>query len=530
MQVQILGSLVVRNERGSVVDIPGDRQRLLVALLAHRLGQTVPADVLAEAIWGDANVRDLRAALHSLVARVRRALEEGGEHDALRTDPSGYRLDAHRAAVDRSSFERLLGDADDAAPATRAQLLAEALSLWRGRAYDEFADVDELRLEGARLDELRLVAEERYGVALVEAGRPADAVAHLQRLVDAEPFREGPLAALMRALQAAGRQGDALRCFAGYRDRLGEQLGLEPSPALVRLERSIAAEGQGPASWHGPTPFEELRVSYIASGRHPHLRLAVGETGRGHTVVAIPGWVTSLDVFAAHGDPRSALLERLARHHRVVLYDQPGTGLSRGEVTDYSLDGAVADLVAVIEATGGAPVSLLAMSAAGPCAVAVAARRPSLVRDLVLFGTFADPSIAFPDPDFSRALVDIVRARWGRGTAMVAQLFRPGVSDVAAERLGAVLRDSADPVAGTAYLAATFTSDAGPLVASVHQRALVIHYRGDKVVPFAGGEHLASSLPDALFLPLDGGYHLPDVSDIDRLDRAVRGFLEGNTD
>ncbi len=74
----------------------------------------------------------------------------------------------------------------------------------------------------------------------------------------------------------------------------------------------------------------------------------------------------------------------------------------------------------------------------------------------------------------------------------------------------------------------TFTSNAGPLLGSVHQPALVIHYRGDKVVPFAGGEHLARSLPDVRFLPLDGGYHLPDVADVDRLDRAVRGFLDGN--
>ena len=209
----------------------------------------------------------------------------------------------------------------------------------------------------------------------------------------------------------------------------------------------------------------------------------------------IPAWVTSLDVVATHGDPRSALIERLARHFRIVLYDQPGTGLSRRIVTDFTLDGAVADLVGVIEATGGAPVSLLAMSAAGPCAVVTAARRPDLVRDLVLFGTFADPAVAFPDPAFSRAMVDVVRARWGRGTAMVAQLFRPGVSDAAAERLGAVLRESADPPTGAAYLAATFTSDAGPMLSSVHQPALVIHYRGDKVVPFAGGEHSRHRCP-----------------------------------
>jgi pimeloyl-ACP methyl ester carboxylesterase/DNA-binding SARP family transcriptional activator len=519
---------LLRTAGGSAVEVAGDRQRRLLALLAHRLGEAVTADVLTDAIWGAEDLRDPLGALHSLVARVRRVLEDAGGRDVLRTDAAGYRLDAERCSVDAALFEQLLHSATSGSPAARAERLAEAMSLWRGRAYEEFVDVEELRLEGARLDELRLVAEEQYGAALVEAGRAADAVAHLQRLVDAEPFREGPVAALMRALESAGRQGDALRRFANYRERLGDELGLEPSHALVRLERSIAVEPAGPASWHAPRPFEDLRVAYVQSGRDPRLRLAVGEAGQGPTVVSIPAWVTSLDVFAAHGDPRSALLERLARHHRVVLYDQPGTGLSRGDVTDFSLEGAVADLVAVIEATGAAPVTLLAMSAAGPCAVGAAARYPELVQRLVLFGTYADPAVAFPDAAFSRALVDLVRARWGRGTAMLAHLFRPGVSDAGVERLATVLRDSADPAAGAAYLAAAFTSDAGSLLASVRQPVLVIHYRGDKVVPFAGGEHLATRLHDARFLPLEGGYHLPDVADVDRLERAVRAFIDGS--
>ena len=82
-------------------------------------------------------------------------------------------------------------------------------------------------------------------------------------------------------------------------------------------------------------------------------------------------------------------------------------------------------------------------------------------------------------------------------------------------------------MAAEGSMAATFASDATPSLSSVHQPALVIHYRGDKVVPFPGGEHLASSLPNAQFLPLEGGYHLPDVADVDRLERAVRSFLGG---
>jgi pimeloyl-ACP methyl ester carboxylesterase len=147
------------------------------------------------------------------------------------------------------------------------------------------------------------------------------------------------------------------------------------------------------------------------------------------------------------------------------------------------------------------------------------------VRALVLFGTFADPAVAFPDRRFSEALLGVVRARWGRGASMVAQLYRPGVGDEGAARLGTILRDSADADVGVGYLAAVYESDATDVECRVTPPALVIHYRDDKVVPFAGGQHLAASLPDARFVALEGGYHLPDVRDVDRLERLVRSFL-----
>jgi pimeloyl-ACP methyl ester carboxylesterase len=223
-------------------------------------------------------------------------------------------------------------------------------------------------------------------------------------------------------------------------------------------------------------------------------------------------------------DPRSALLERLASTFTVVTYDQPGTGLSRGTVTDFSLDAAVADLRAVVEDAATEPVTLLAVSAAGPTAIALAARHPDLVDRLVLFGTFADPHITFPDPDFSAALVAMIKARWGTGSGMLAQLYRPGASDDAARRLSAILRESADAEAGAAYLAACYESDVSDLLADVHQPALVIHYRGDKIIPFPGGQHLATHLPNAELLPLDGRYHLPDLADAERLTRAITEF------
>jgi pimeloyl-ACP methyl ester carboxylesterase len=417
------------------------------------------------------------------------------------------------------------------APDRTTALLSEAVGLWRGDAYEEFTDIDPLRIEAARLDELRLVAIERFGEALLAEGRADAAIAELERLIEHHPFREQAVATIMRCFHATGRQGDALRAYTSYRRRLADELGLEPSATLRQLDHSIAlGESQEPAvasatgQSDGHATLEAMRVGYIASARHPHLRLAIGTVGDGPPIVAVPAWVTSLDITMSSRDPRSALLERLASTFRVATYDQPGTGLSRGSVTDFSLDAAVADLRAVIENTGDDAVTLLAVSAAGPTAIALAARHPHLVDRLVLFGTFADPHVAFPDPDFSAALVAMVRARWSTGSGMLAQLYRPGASDDAARRLSAILRESADADAGAAYLAACYESDVSDLLAHVRHPALVIHYRGDKIIPFRGGEHLASNLPNAELLPIDGPYHLPDLADADRLTRAITQF------
>jgi pimeloyl-ACP methyl ester carboxylesterase len=242
-------------------------------------------------------------------------------------------------------------------------------------------------------------------------------------------------------------------------------------------------------------------------------------------VVALPGWVSSLEVMASGRDPRSSLLERLARRLEVVLYDRRGTGLSGGEVDDFGLAADLQELRAVVEAAG-APVALLAMSGAGPAAVALAAERPELVSRLVLYGTYADGPAVFTNPELRRLIVGMVRAHWGMGSRLIADLYRPGSSDEAARHLARVLRDSADREVAARYLEAVYDADAAALLPRVRAPALVLHYRGDRVVPFAGGRQLAATLPQATFLPLDGAFHMPDAADLDRVVEAVTAFVD----
>jgi pimeloyl-ACP methyl ester carboxylesterase len=175
----------------------------------------------------------------------------------------------------------------------------------------------------------------------------------------------------------------------------------------------------------------------------------------------------------------------------------------------------------------GTPVNVLAMSQAGPVAIALAARRPDLVHRLVFLGTYADGTAVFTRPDLNAALVAMVRSHWGLGSTLFAGLYRPDATEGAAHHLGMVLRDSADRDVAAGYLEAVYGVDVTDLLPQVVAPSLVVHYRGDRLVPFEGGRHLAHSLPHATLVPLEGRFHLPDARDLHRVVTEIASFITG---
>ncbi|HXV94751.1 MAG TPA: alpha/beta fold hydrolase, partial [Pseudonocardia sp.] len=504
-------------------------------------GRVVAADTLAEALFADRPPANPAAALHSQVSRLRQVLGP-----ALHSEPLGYGVQVEPQRFDAARFERLRAQAR-VEPQRAAELLGEALDLWRGEAYAEFGEIESVRLEAIRLDELRLTTTEELAEALTADGRSAEAVTLLEPFVAAHPLRERARAALMRALYAQGRHPDALRHYTDYREHLADELGLEPSVALQRLETDILRHGlQAPATAPepvpsvsstpavssvssvraGPAPLDRLQARYLR--RHDGHPIAAATVGAGPPLVAVPAWVTSLDLVASGRDPRASLLERLARRTTLTLYDRLGTGLSRGpQVPDHGLEDAAAELEAVLEhvVDRAGPAAVLGMSQAGPVAVAVAARRPDLVRRLVLFGTYADGPATFPSAELRAAAVGLVRTHARLGTNLLAELYRPGAGPDAARHFAAVLRDSADPHTAAAYLEAVYATDVSGRLGAVTAPALVLHYRGDRVIPFQGARQLAGGLRDARFQPLDGDYHLPDARDLDVITDAIVDFV-----
>ena len=232
----LLGPVEVRVD-DRAVELASASQRLVLAMLLLEANRLVPAHRLIDELWGEALPADPPAALRTQISRLRRAL--GPAAASLVTADGGYRLSLQRGQLDAARFEDALTAASQTAGEQGLSILDEALALWRGPALAEFADRPFAQPEAVRLDELRVTARERRAELALSAGKAEDAVASLQAIVAEHPERERARGLLMQALYQSGRHTDALATFRSWRGHLSEDLGLDPSPALERIEQDI---------------------------------------------------------------------------------------------------------------------------------------------------------------------------------------------------------------------------------------------------------------------------------------------------
>lgn len=247
MQFGILGPLEVRDEQG-VLALGKGKQRALLALLLLHANEVVSADRLIDELWGERPPASAANALQVYVSTLRKLLEPrraAGPAKVLITKAPGYLLRLEPDSLDALRFERLAGEGRAALGEERfaeaAASLREALSLWRGEALVDVAFERFAQNEILRLGELRLSTTEDRIEAELALGRERqlELVAELEALVSEHPLRERLRAQLMLALYRTGRQADALSLYRSTRRLFLDELGIEPSPALNRLEQSI---------------------------------------------------------------------------------------------------------------------------------------------------------------------------------------------------------------------------------------------------------------------------------------------------
>jgi YVTN family beta-propeller protein len=237
MEFRILGPLEVTDD-GRRLELGRGRQNALLVLLLLHANEVVLIDRIVEELWPSDPPGTATKIVQGYVVQLRKVLG-----DRLITRRSGYVLELERNELDAAQAGSLLEEGRSALgagyTAEASETLTRALALWRGPpladfAYDSFAQADIARLEDLRLE----ILEERSEADLA-LGRHASLVGQLQTVVAQHPLRERPRAQLMTALYRSGRQAEALEIYRDTQRMLGEELGLEPGPALRELEHAI---------------------------------------------------------------------------------------------------------------------------------------------------------------------------------------------------------------------------------------------------------------------------------------------------
>jgi len=244
MEYRILGPIEVL-EGGVPVDIGSRQQRALLALLIVNVNRVVSTERILEEFWPD-DPEGKEKTLWVYISRLRSTLEPDREarsrNTVLITRDHGYSLHLDPNDIDAFVFEQKVERGRTLVrdnPTAASKGLSEALALWRGDVLEDFAYDEFAQAEIARLGELRLVATEDRIDADLRSGLHRDTIGELVGIAREYPLRERPVSLLMTALYRSGRQADALRAFQVYKRTVGEELGIEPSPELSRLEEQV---------------------------------------------------------------------------------------------------------------------------------------------------------------------------------------------------------------------------------------------------------------------------------------------------
>ena len=457
MEFGILGPLEVRDQERELTPQRAKQRVLLATLLVHA-NDVVSTDRLVDILWGDTPPATASTALHGHVSALRKLLGA----NRIETMPLGYRLPVGPDEVDLARFERLFARARETADAgTRANLLRDALGLWRGEALVDLRDTTFAQAAIARLDALRLAALEERAEAELELGRHAELLPDLELLLGQHPLSERLRGQLMLALYRSGRQSEALRVYHEGRRRLAEELGIEPGSALQTMERQILVQDPAlspPTQRHAaprqerklvtvlvaeivaarptdPEDFERLAVPVLerlrsvverfegtAERLFANALLGVFGAPRAHDDDAQRAVRAALELRDAVADPRLQLRIGIESGEALVTIDGDDVAVTGDVLTVASHLQATARPAAIVvgEATHRATAAAISYRETGHGSwSAEAALRP---------GSEATPESPFIGRDDDLALLErtYVRARKERAVQLVTVTAEPG--------------------------------------------------------------------------------------------------------
>ena len=291
-----------------------------------------------------------------------------------------------------------------------------------------------------------------------------------------------------------------------------------PSPLPISGGPRSASRRRG--GWRR-NPSQHARSA--AAPRPRGVRVAYATAGRGPALLVPAAWISHLELLWQDPAVR-AFFAPLAARRTVIQYDKPGCGLSDPWPGRQTLDSDLQVLRAVADHLRLERFDLLGISTAAPLSIALAARHPARVGRLVLYGGYADGH-QVAAAEVRAAMIALVRAHWGLGSDVLADLFLPDGSAETKAHFVRLQRGAAPAEVACGLLAQCYEARVDDLLDTVAAPTLVLHRRGDRAIPYRLGRDLAARIPGARLVSLAGRSHFPYAGDAAAVVRAILEFL-----
>jgi DNA-binding SARP family transcriptional activator/pimeloyl-ACP methyl ester carboxylesterase len=514
VEIRLLGEIEVINQSDQIPLPPSKKTKGLLAYLALSVAPQ-RRERLCGMFWE--NVDDPRGSLRWSLSKLRAATRS--QDDFIIVDRDSVSINPAAASIDILEMRKLIAKGLDQAP---TQVLEHAVNSYGGSFLEgndlpdcgEFQSWCVAERETARRGQIEIIQAclKRFEDA------PQTALHYARLLTVADPDRAAGWQALLGLLLQLDRRSEAREQLEAAQRRLRDLP--DQSLMLARAWREMLAKVmplQGEDNHAAGALAKQssvLRQNIQFCRTEDGVRIAYATTGKGRPLVKPANWMTHLE-YDLESPVWRHWIRELSRDHQLIRYDERANGLSDWDVPDLGRETFVKDLAAVMDAAGVAKAPLLGVSQGCAVGVAYAVANPERVSHLVLYGGYARGWAVRGRPDDAarrQALGQLIEHGWGQDNPAFRQvfttLFFPEASPEQMHAFNELQRMTISPHNAARLNEAFGYLTVEHLLPLVKVPTLVLHCRDDGVVPFDEGRLLASGIPGAKLVALEGRNHI----------------------